>query len=193
MSSSVLSKTGWVEKRGKLRKGWKRRWMMFRPDGALAYFKSIQDLNAPAWGEVRGAIPLDAAAVAETETPDKDGKYAFSISVTGRVFHLRVPSRDVRDAWISALQGAILLAANSGNRQDADDVDLSPESPSQPHVPTMFGNSGAHFPVLQQAVFAPPSTTSTSASASSSSTVQEGGEDRPEKALGETWDDILGL
>ncbi|KNC55367.1 uncharacterized protein AMSG_11023 [Thecamonas trahens ATCC 50062] len=156
MSASALSKFGWVEKRGKVRKAWKRRWCMFRSDGALVYFKTSQDVAAPAWASARGAIGLTGASVSAVEA-DKDGKHGLAIAVSSskRIYAIRCSSMPERDSWLAAIQGAIELASGAADGDDADGRDLAPDAESRLYSPVVFDSSGVHHPSLPDEAFDP--------------------------------------
>eukprot|EP00039_Didymoeca_costata_P003745 m.69445 g.69445 ORF g.69445 m.69445 type:complete len:787 (-) comp12056_c0_seq4:2575-4935(-) len=92
-------KAGWLEKRGKLNKAWKRRWFQLK-DARLEYYKS------PHHDEPQGAI-LIAEGSSALKTVEGSSKYSHYIeisSVEGRVYYISSFSLEELRAWLAALQ-----------------------------------------------------------------------------------------
>jgi len=96
-------KSGWLEKRGKLRKNFKRRWFVLR-DNEMKYYKSDTDEHS------QGKVILDGCTV-EMVPESKYGKrFCFEINspVQTRVFAIVAENAASMQDWMNAIRRAML-------------------------------------------------------------------------------------
>ncbi|KAL0962991.1 hypothetical protein UPYG_G00348090 [Umbra pygmaea] len=101
MYHNVL-KTGYMWKKGHVRRNWTERWFVLRP-AVMAYYYS-EELK-----EKKGEISLDQHCVVEA-LPDKDGKRClFCVKMPSKSYELSAVDQKQKLEWIQALQLAIRL------------------------------------------------------------------------------------
>ena len=105
---------GWMFKRGRIRKTWKRRYFVLcMPDEGelfaggvgepcLVYFKESPDVQPNA--KPQGTMSLVACCGA-TEVPKEDKPLRFMVEAGGRQLYLQAGNLEAMQQWISALNG----------------------------------------------------------------------------------------
>jgi RAC serine/threonine-protein kinase len=117
-----VHKTGYLVKEGKL-KSWKRRYIVLQ-DGKVTYFKTHKE------GEkAEGTLVLDSAAAVTALDGDaaKGKKHMFSLTGSGKTWHLIAETDEERAAWVEALTtatGGKPSEGKSKKRMTADDFTL---------------------------------------------------------------------
>ena len=94
-----IFKSGWLRKRGKVNKGWKRRWFVLK-DRSLEYCSSPQATEA-------AGIILISEGMSRIVALESNGKYSEQLelsSVEGRTFYLTSTVEGELEAWRVALQ-----------------------------------------------------------------------------------------
>ncbi|KAJ8007170.1 hypothetical protein DPEC_G00114760 [Dallia pectoralis] len=101
MYHNVL-KSGYMWKKGHVRRNWTERWFVLRPS-VMAYY-SCEYLK-----EKKGEIPLDKFCVVEA-IPDKDGKRClFCVKTACKAYEMSAVDQKQKVEWTQALQLAIRL------------------------------------------------------------------------------------
>jgi hypothetical protein len=88
---------GWLFKKGRVAKNWKRRWFMLSQD-TLHYYKSNDDSS-----DWKGAIDIDQMTLASQNEEDEDGKFYFMVKTKGQVLELYTDSDEARLRWMDAI------------------------------------------------------------------------------------------
>jgi len=107
-------KSGWLEKRGKLRKNFKRRWFVLR-DNEMKYYKSDTDEHS------QGKVILDGCAV-EMVPESKYGKrFCFEINspVQNRVFAIVAENAASMQDWMNAIRRSMLRIRRERTKTEA--------------------------------------------------------------------------
>jgi len=108
-------KTGYLTKRGEVRKTWRKRWFQLEPSGHLVYFKDAAHVA----GKPLGIIDLKGCDILEESTTEVGRPFAFSIKprVDGeRVYVIFADSNKDFNEWVEALRGVAMdLSDESGN------------------------------------------------------------------------------
>ncbi|XP_010885715.1 differentially expressed in FDCP 6 homolog isoform X1 [Esox lucius] len=101
MYHNVL-KSGYMWKKGHVRRNWTERWFVLRPS-VMAYY-SNEELK-----EKKGEIPLDQYCVVEA-IPDKDGKRClFCVKTPCKTYEMSAADQKQKVEWTQAVQQAIRL------------------------------------------------------------------------------------
>jgi len=110
-------KDGLLVKQGGSRKTWNKRWFVLK-DGVLYYFK-----NKSKFAPLKGTIRLQANSLVEDAKGVKK-KFAFQVTVMGRVFVIRALEEKAKQEWIDAIAKAI----KSGGAKEGAPIPSSPPS-----------------------------------------------------------------
>jgi hypothetical protein len=100
-------KEGWLMKKGKFNKAWRRRYFRLTPR-TLSYFESPDSLKS------KGSVPLSSctavrtveAAVDGVVSPQGTAQQLFQVVISKRVYTLSADTRFDMNDWISTLKGA---------------------------------------------------------------------------------------
>lgn len=106
--SNVISKTGYLSKRGRQNPKYKRYWFSLKGD-VLSYYTSPADIYFPS-----GTIDLRYGISASLENTSKDPK-DFSIITANRSYHFRADSSPSAREWVKNLQKVIFRSHNDGD------------------------------------------------------------------------------
>jgi len=94
-----VQRAGFLTKRGKVRKTWKRRWFVLSREQKLYYYTS-QTSKSP-----QGMINLHEATILDFTNSGKEN--GFEINTPGRVWYLHADDPYEKDLWIKEIRNAI--------------------------------------------------------------------------------------
>lgn len=132
-ADSVVTKEGWLFKRGEHIKNWRRRYFVLREDGSLLGYKSKPESSAP--GEKLNNFTVKGCQIMSIDRPKP---FTFIIrglqwtNVIERMFH--VESEDERFQWMEAIRyvanrlgsiGELPMSPSTSN--DMGDIDMGDE------------------------------------------------------------------
>jgi PH domain len=98
----VIIKEGWLEKRSRFLKGWRKRWIVLTPN-YLNTFKTKKDLTDPT-----EQIPLSEFSSILPVGFEVNRPNVFKIQTTDREFFFNADNQTERDEWVSVL-GQIVI------------------------------------------------------------------------------------
>lgn len=94
-------RSGWMTKRGRVRKNWKRRWFVLRADGTLTYYAS-EASKAPL-----GSLNLQTLVAVES-LPHRESRGKsepiFQVKTKNRVLALTTETTGAANNWIDAFR-----------------------------------------------------------------------------------------
>jgi hypothetical protein len=111
-TTNLNVKEGWLKKRGKIRKNWKERWFVLKPDGFYYYTspKEYIPLNVLPMNEI---VVVDVITQAEMEllnVPDPlQWFFHFKVMTPKRELFVAATSKDEREDWVLLAKDAIKL------------------------------------------------------------------------------------
>jgi len=107
-------KSGWLEKRGKLRKNFKRRWFVLR-DNEMKYYKSDTDEHS------QGKVILDGCTVEMVPESKYSKRFCFEINspVQTRVFAIVAENAASMQDWMNAIRRAMLRIRRERTKTEA--------------------------------------------------------------------------
>ena len=109
--SSVVSKSGYLSKRGKQNPKYNRYWFTLKGD-VLSYYSDPSDLYFPSGNiDLRYGI---SAAVGET-SKDRSKETSFSVSTNQRTYFFKADSPTSAKEWVKNLQKVIFRTHNDGD------------------------------------------------------------------------------
>ena len=96
-----MIRTGWLIKRGRIRKNWKKRWFILKRDGTLSYHPSDVATKS-----VLGSVDLKALQHVELAAPNssRTAPTTFQLRFPGRVLWLTADSIGSTTNWMDELK-----------------------------------------------------------------------------------------
>eukprot|EP00118_Oscarella_pearsei_P001354 m.7242 g.7242 ORF g.7242 m.7242 type:complete len:269 (+) comp18093_c0_seq1:14-820(+) len=147
-----IMKDGYLQKAGRIFKGWKRRWFILTKDRLLYYKNEASNRSS-------GEINLQQITVVSTSNASSLGA-AFQIKTKSRTFTLAASSEDVRREWMVAVERSM----KGNSLQSKWHIRLSAYGTLDD--PSPYGSSGGTTPTTPQYVkaerelsFSPPPVT----------------------------------
>eukprot|EP00050_Salpingoeca_kvevrii_P017105 m.61716 g.61716 ORF g.61716 m.61716 type:complete len:420 (+) comp7360_c0_seq1:32-1291(+) len=122
MSGSRLAKQGWLTKQGKVRKSWKRRWMVLDPEAqTLSYHVDGSDLSNP-----KGVIALRGTSIIDSAGCEADIgiQHCLGIVTRGRKYYMFAESKAEYQEWyrymriVASGQGVVSDPGSAASRED---------------------------------------------------------------------------
>ncbi|KAG2383471.1 hypothetical protein C9374_004142 [Naegleria lovaniensis] len=92
MSEHKPTLTGYLEKKGRLKKNWKKRFFVLLQN-YLFYFAKEN-------GKLKGFLRIEECEIEREEEVGSKGLYVFHIKTMGRLLSLRVDNVEDREDWI---------------------------------------------------------------------------------------------
>ena len=100
---SVILKEGWVEKRSRFVKKWRRRWMVLTPK-FVATFKTQQGYKNSATEK----LSLQQCAAVKSAEEELKINFTFRIDNSGRILYFKADDLSDKEAWIGAIGRAMV-------------------------------------------------------------------------------------
>lgn len=112
----TILKEGWIEKRSRFRKEWRRRWMVLTPR-YLSSFKNQQQYT----GSTTEMIRLQTCTTVKSAEEELKKPYTFRLEIPGRSLYLCAKDAQDKEAWIGAIGRAMIrpTVMRSNSEEDA--------------------------------------------------------------------------
>ncbi|CAG9331020.1 unnamed protein product [Blepharisma stoltei] len=114
-SFDVIIKEGWIEKRSRFLKEWRRRWMVLTPN-FLVSFKQQQAYRDKPTEKIR---LRDCSTVKSAEEETKKD-FAFRIDSKDRVFFFSAQDANDKEAWIGSIGRAMVRPTVMRSKSEED-------------------------------------------------------------------------
>ena len=101
MESSIL-KQGWIEKRSRFIREWRRRWMVLTTD-TLRTYKNQGDTGNPT-----ETIPLQRCSTVKSADEDLQKAFSFRIESRDRTFFFCAENQAEKENWIGCIGRAMV-------------------------------------------------------------------------------------
>ena len=93
--ASAPLRSGWLSKRGHVRKNWKRRWFLLLSDGSLNYSESEGRLT-------KGSLNVGSGSCVALPSANFKREHVFAVTSThGETLVMQADSDHDRDAWVA--------------------------------------------------------------------------------------------
>jgi len=89
-------KAGWLYKRGKINKSWKRRFCVLKTSGIFEYYKELTDATPQGFIVVAGIESISTGL-------SENNMDVFHLKTKDRLWHFALPNETTRDDWIKAI------------------------------------------------------------------------------------------
>ncbi|MDP2434465.1 MAG: PH domain-containing protein [archaeon] len=90
---------GWGKKKGRVRRNWKRRWLVLS-SAKLEYYERNEK---KAVRFLKGAIPLDLVISVSRYDGNKKRKHCISMSTVQRVYFIALSNGEERELWLNTI------------------------------------------------------------------------------------------